>query len=873
VNILDRQIINGANYWSSTIKKLIVLTVDLEEYEQLPSKNLITINESLIKLLPSLDKEFSSIDQEDLDPLRQKTGIGYVIEYVALELQNIAGMNCSFGRTYGSSKQGVYRIIFSYEIEKAGLYAGETAFNLVHSLVCGRVYNNLETNIKELKELFRKEQFGPSTEAMIIEAKKRKVPFTKIPNSSLIIFGQGCFQKKMWATVSSQTSSIAVEIASDKELTKKILSSSFIPVPQGTTIRTLEELETSLQSMQFPLVIKPFNGNHGRGVLTDINTQEKAILGFELAKKISERVLIEEFIPGNDYRFLVVNYKVVAVAKRTPAMIVGNGIHTIQQLIDITNEDPQRGLEHDNILTAIHVDRETNIILIENNLSLDSILPADQILYLKSTANLSSGGTATDVTDRVHPNNIKLAERVASLLNLDICGIDVVATNIQHPIQKNNGAIIEVNAGPGLRMHLQPSVGRARNVAASIMEMLYPSGSLATIPVIAVTGTNGKTTVVRLIAYLAQKAKYKVGFSTTEGIYSNGQLTYAGDCSGPLSTTSVLSDPSINFAVLECARGGILRSGLAFDECDISIITNISADHLGLKEIHSLEHLARVKSVVAHSTKKSGYCILNAEDELVYAMKKELTCSIALFALSKTERIQEHWNQKGFVCYLENDFVVIERGETKNYIAQLSRIPITFNSSASCMIKNILPAVLAAHLSHFPLKDIKDALYEFLPTAENLPGRMNLFHFDQTLLMIDYAHNEGAFIELKNYLNSIEKTRRIGIISAAGDRRIVDIQKIGYYAAELFDEIIITHDKNTRGNTNENITTALKQGIAHSQFKPWVVVISDEYRAVNEALARAKEDTFIFYTPENVLEAIEFIKSQQKDTITSLKRE
>ncbi|RUR09433.1 cyanophycin synthetase [Legionella sp. km772] len=604
MKILRTQVLNGPNYWSNFRKNLIVLTLDLEQYEELPTNYLHGFNEALSQLIPSLFEHRCSIGTAGgfIQRLHEGTWLGHVIEHVALELQTLAGMDCGFGRTYSTSKTGVYEVIFSYKIEEAGLYAGEAAFNLVAHLAAGQEYSQLEQDLQHLKEIAQREQLGPSTEALVKEAYQRKIPYRNVPNSSLIIFGQGAHQKKMWATVSSQTNSIGVEIASDKALTKKMLRSSFIPVPQGKTIRNLEDLEKALLILNFPLVIKPFNGNHGRGVLTNINTKEKAILGFELAKKISHKVIIEEFIPGDDYRFLVVNYQVVAVAKRTPALIKGDGVNTVKQLIDQVNADPQRGIGHENILTAIKVDEETSAILIENNLSLDSVLPLNHILYLKSTANLSSGGTASDVTELVHPSNIKLAEKVARLIDLDICGIDVVAESINKPIQNNNGAVIEVNAGPGLRMHLQPTLGLPRNVAAPILDMLYPVGSSATIPVIAITGTNGKTTVTRLTAYLAQKAKYKVGFSTSEGIYSNGQLSYEGDCSGPLSARAILTDPSINFAVLECARGGILRSGLAFDECDISIITNISEDHLGLKEIHTLDELARVKSVVAHST-------------------------------------------------------------------------------------------------------------------------------------------------------------------------------------------------------------------------------------------------------------------------------
>lgn len=865
MKILNIQVLRGPNYWSNYRKKLIVLTLDLQQYEEQPTNCLEHFNDSLTTLIPSLSEHRCSIGVKGgfLSRLAEGTWLGHVIEHVALELQTLAGMECGFGRTYSTSRRGVYEVIFSYELEQAGIYAGEAAFKIVQSLASKAPYPHLEDDLRVLGRICRTERLGPSTNALVQEAEQRAIPYTVVSNSSLVILGQGAKQKKMWATVSSQTSSIAVEIASDKELTKKILDSSFLPVPHGKTVTTLEELDKALISLNFPVVIKPLNGNHGRGVLTHIYTQEKAILGFEFAKKISHRVLVEEFIPGDDYRFLVVNYKVVAVAKRTPAMIKGTGLHSIQQLIDLVNEDPQRGQGHENVLTTIKIDDETLSILMEQNLSLESILPPDEILYLKGTANLSAGGTATDVTDQVHKSNMRLAEKAARLINLDICGIDVVAEDIKLPIQKHNGAIIEVNAGPGLRMHLQPTEGKARNVASPIIDMLYPANSVATIPVVAITGTNGKTTVARLMAYFARKAQHHVGLATTEGIYSNEQLVYAGDCSGPLSATAVLSDPLVNFAVLECARGGILRAGLAFNECDISIITNVTSDHLGLKEIHSLEDLAQVKAVVARSTKKTGYAILNAEDDLVYDIKYDLSCAIALFAMQANERIKDHCAKGGLACYLENDFIVVQKGNEKNYIAQISHIPLTFKGTATCMIKNILPAVLAGVISDFSFTLIESALYEFIPTAENLPGRMNLFNFDEFQIMVDYAHNEGAYIELQNYLTKLKKRKKIGIIGVAGDRRPIDMQKVGYYAAEMFDEIIIKHDKNSRGNANENITKALLEGIALSSSKPKVEVISDEYLALQQVIDQATSDTFIFYSPEKVLHALEFVKNQQ----------
>jgi cyanophycin synthetase len=842
------------------------MTLDLERFEELPTNLLKNFNAALVQLIPSLYKHRCSIGVEGgfLQRLEEGTWLGHVIEHIALELQTLAGIECGFGRTFGTSTYGVYEVIYAYETEEAGLYAGRAAFNLVQALASGQEYSHLAEDLSTLKRLYNSEQFGPSTQALVSEAERRGIPYTRVGDSSLIILGHGCKQKKIWASVSPHTSSIGVEIASDKELTKSILDKNFIPVPHGKTVYTLEELDTVLSNLNFPVVIKPLNGNHGRGVLTNIKTREKAILGFELAKKISDKILVEEFIAGDDYRFLVVNYKVVAVAKRTPAMVIGTGIHSIQELIHKINADPKRGLGHENVLTEIEIDEETLSLLREQNLTLDSILPLNKILYLKGIANLSSGGTATDVTDLVHKSNIRLAEKVAKLIDLDLCGIDIIAGNISMPIRNDNGAVIEVNAGPGLRMHLQPSEGKPRNVAEPILDMLYPAGTSATIPIIAVTGTNGKTTVVRLLAKIAQKAQYQVGFCTSEGIYHNNRLIYAGDCSGPQSTKAVLSDPDINFAVLECARGGILREGLGFDECDISIITNISQDHLGLNEIHTIEDLAQVKSVVARSTKKTGYSILNAENELVYGMRNDLSCSIALFALTENSRIREHCQLGGLACYINNDFIVVQKGADKHPVAQLSHIPISFKGTASCMVKNILPAVLAAFISNISLTSIETTLYEFLPNPDTLPGRMNYFHFGNCHLMLDYAHNEDAFIELNHYLSKIPKKRKVGIIAAAGDRRDIDIQNIGFQAAKIFDEIIIRHDKDSRGNTNEQITVALMEGINRANTQAKVEVISDEFTAVNHALEHATQETFIFYTPEKVFNALDFLKNQHE---------
>lgn len=866
MNILKTQVLKGPNYWSNYRKELVVITLDLGKYEELPTNRLVGFKERLIDNLPSLHSHRCSLGVEGgfLKRIEQGTWLGHVIEHVALELQCLAGMDCGYGRTYGTHEYGVYEVIFAFQIEEAGLHAGKVAVDFIHALAEGMPYS-LGKEINHLKEIYRKKGLGPSTQSLVDEAKKRKIPWKRHNNTSLITFGYGRNQKKVWASISSKTSSIGVDIACDKQLTKQILSSHFIPTPNGLIIKDKEGLHEAIKQLGYPLAIKPYNGNHGKGVTTNITDVEKATFGFDFAKKFSDELIVERFVKGNDYRFLVVNYKVVAVAERTPARIIGDGKLSINQLIQLANEDPNRGESHENSLTKIKLDESSFSILQKNNLTLESILPKDKILILKETANLSSGGTARDVTDTVHPFNLFLAERVARLVNLDICGIDVISDDISCPLDENNGAIIEVNAGPGLRMHLSPYEGTPRNVAEPILNMLYPPNLPSRIPIVAVTGTNGKTSVVRLIAHLARFANHHTGYTTTEGIYINNRLIFKGDCSGPASAQVVLYDPEVDYAVLECARGGILRSGLGFDECDISVITNITEDHLGLNGIHSLEDLAEVKAVVARSTKETGYAILNADDDLTYHLKKDLICHIALFGMSASSRIQDHCNLGGLAAYLDGTNIVVQKGLERIILADIRSIPLSFQGTATSMIANILAATLAGFISNFSQEKIVQALQIFYPTVENLPGRMNLFKFPNFQVMIDYAHNPGAFCELKNYLNSIDSMKKIGIIGAAGDRRDEDIENLAYHAASMFDEIVIRHDKDGRGRTPHEMNRLLVAGIQKSNFNPILNIISDEIEAMEHVMKVAEPNTFIFCAVEDVFEATNFLKRKEKE--------
>lgn len=853
----------GPNYWSNYRENLIVIKLDLEEFKDIESHQIPHFNENLIKLLPSLYSHRCSLKKEGGFIERLKTGtlLGHVLEHIALELQTLAGMDCGFGRARETKDPGIYNIVFSYQIEKAGVLTSEIALRITQALANQETYENLSEDIKDLQDIYANERLGPSTESIALEAKARSIPFSEI-NSSTYLLGHGVNQRIISATLTNKTSCIGVDIAADKDLTKQLLSSNFIPVPRGFIIDSLQELNKLINKLEFPIVMKPRYGNHGRGISTNINTKEKAISAFELALKVSPSVVMEKYIEGSDYRFLVIDYKVVAVAKRIAACITGDGVHTISELIDMTNKDPNRGDNHENILTKIKIDESTLAILTEKNLTLDSILPLNKVLFLKDTANISTGGTAHDVTEITHPHNIFLAERAARLINLDVCGIDVIAKDITKPIsEKNNGAILEINAAPGFRMHLHPTSGKNRNVAKPFLDLLYKPHESARIPTIAVTGTNGKTTVVRLIAHVAALNNYTVGMTTTDGIYINNFEVYVGDSSGPASSKIVLQDPSVDFAVLECARGGILRSGLGFDKCSVSIVTNISEDHLGLNDIHSLEELAKVKVVVPHSTVEDGYAILNANDDLVYAMKNELHCHLAFFSTIKNERIQKELNNKNLVCFIDNNEIFIGIEGKLTQLMHVDTIPLTFSGRSLGMKEDLLPAILALWINKIPLNNIIKGLMSFYPNPENLPGRMNIFNFKHCKVMVDYAHNENAYISLKDFLSHINAKKKIGIIAGTGDRRPLDIWKTGNYAAQIFDEIIIRYDKDSRGRNNQEISNLILEGINAINKNITVKITSNEFETVAFLIEHAEPGTFIWYFPDNVLASIKFLKN------------
>ncbi len=867
MKILDIRAMRGPNYWSIWRHKLIVMKLDIEELEDSPTNKISGFSARLESTFPTMYEHECSEGHPGgfFKRVKEGTWMGHVIEHLALEIQTLAGMNVGFGRTRSTGQHGVYNVVFNYMEEKAGIFAAKAAVRIADSIIKDQPYD-IPADIQRLREIREEERLGPSTGSIVEEAIKRKIPWIRLNRQSLVQLGYGINQRRIQATVASTTSSIAVEIACDKEETKNLLEAASIPVPRGRVVYDEEDLETAVKIIGYPVVLKPVGGNHGRGATINVKDWPTAVEALANAKRISRGVIVERFITGFDHRLLVVDYRFIAGAKRTPALVTGDGKHTIEQLVAIVNSDPLRGYGHEKVLTAIKIDETTLSMLEEKGFTLESILPNGEILHLKRTANLSTGGTSTDVTEIVHPFNVFMAERIARIIGLDICGIDIMTPDISVPLNENGGAVLEVNAGPGFRMHIAPAEGLPRNVAEPVVDMLYPPGSSARIPIIAVTGTNGKTTTTRLIAHIVKTMGYKVGFTTTDGIYIQNRMVEKGDCTGPLSTEFVLRDPTVDFAVLECARGGILKAGLGFHNCDIAIVTNVAADHLGLKDINTIEEMARVKSVVAESALPEGYSILNADDDLVFEMRKNIKATIALFSLDEfNPRIIRHCENGGIAAIVENGYITICKGTWKIRVDKVINIPLTFSGKAVFMIQNVLPAVLAGFLRGFKVEDIRLALETFIPSPTQTPGRMNMFQFKNFTVMVDYAHNPAGFQAIARFLDKLDNKLKVGVIAGVGDRRDEDIIQLGFLSSQMFSEIIIRQDKNLRGRTEKEIIDLMMKGVHSDDPNKKVKVIQSELEAIDYAIKNAKKGSFIVICSDVVPDALQQILKYKEE--------
>ncbi|HLM03252.1 MAG TPA: cyanophycin synthetase [Pyrinomonadaceae bacterium] len=871
MKILEIRTLRGANYWSGYWKRLIIMRLDIGEYEEKPTDKIPGFYETVSEAMPSLVSHGCSYQEEGgfLRRVREGTWAGHVIEHFALELQTLAGMDVGYGRTRETGEYGIYNVVFAYYEEEVGRYAARASVRLFLDIAEGKTVDEIKhgiaVSVQEMRELREEVRFGPSTGSIVEEAESRGIPYIRLNDQSLVQLGYGVHQQRIQATVTAKTNMIAVEIAGDKSATKKLLGDMGVPVPKGVRIRSEAEIEDAVETVGFPCVVKPLDANHGKGATVGLTTLKQVREAFKVAQYYSNSprkyVIIERQLIGEDFRALVVNNQLVAVAERTPAHVVGDGESTIAQLIDRVNHDPRRGYGHEKVLTQIIVDDQTKELLRAKDYTLATILNKGEKLVLKTTANISTGGTAIDRTDDVHPENVFLFERIAQIIGLDIAGVDVIAPDISTPLRENGGGIIEVNAAPGFRMHLSPSDGIGRNVAEHVVDMLFPPGRPYRIPIFSITGTNGKTTVTRFIAHILKNSGCTVGFTTTDGTYIGNNLIVSGDNTGPVSAQLVLKDPTVDVAVLETARGGIIRSGLGFDHSDIGVVTNIAADHLGLKDVNTLEDLARVKSVVPRSVSKRGYAVLNAEDDHVFEMRKMVEGNVALFSMDEhNERVQQHAEDGGLSCVYENGYITLLKGRWKVRVEKVTNVPITFGGRAGFMIQNALAATLACFVHGVAVEDIRNGLSTFTAGTAQTPGRLNFIEIGNFTVLMDYAHNPAGLQALMKFVAKLPYKHRTVIVNGTGDRRDEDIREMGKICAENFERVIIRRGNYLRGRDENDMYKLLKEGIGSDGNTPDVQIIPESDDAIRHALEKARPGELIVALGDRVREDIEMIK-------------
>jgi len=870
MKILRTQTLRGPNYWSIRRDKLIVMRLDLEDLAEKPSNEIPGFYEGLIDVLPSLVEHYCSPGYRGgfFERVRTGTYMGHIIEHIALELQELAGTPVGFGRTRATSTPGVYNVVFEYVDEQAGRYAGRAAVRLCQSLVDTGTYpkEELAQDLADLRDLCNNAALGPSTETIVKEAQARNIPWLLLSARAMVQLGYGVHQKRIQATLSSFSGILAVELACDKEGTKTILKDGGIPVPRGTVIQYLDELSAAIEEVGgFPIVIKPLDGNHGRGISIDVKTQQEAEEAYDLASAASKTrsVIVERYYKGSDHRILVINGKVAAVAERIPAHVVGDGRSTVEELIEITNQDPNRGDGHANVLTKITIDKTALNVLGKQGYELTSILPQGAIAYLRATANLSTGGIAVDRTDEIHPENVWIAQRVAKLIGLDIAGIDVVTDDIRKPLKEVDGVIVEVNAAPGFRMHVAPSRGLPRNIAAPVIDMLFPPGTPSRVPILAITGTNGKTTTSRLISHICRQTGKVVGFTTTDGVYIDDYLVEKGDNTGPYSASMILKDPTVEIAVLETARGGILRSGLAFNQCDVGVVLNVAADHLGIGDIDTIEQMAKVKSVVAEVVSAEGYAVLNADDPLTASMAEKVKGRVAYFSMSPDNPIiHDHIRRGGMAAIYENGYLSILEGEWTLRIEEAVNIPVTMQGMAPFMIANALAACLATFVQGIDIELIRQGVRTFKPSVAQTPGRMNLFDLGHHHALIDYAHNPAGYEAVGGFVGNWSG-EKVGVVGGPGDRRDDDLILLGKLSALMFDRIIVKEDNDTRGRRRGEVADLILRGISQENASLRPEVILDETEALEKALSTVSEGGLVVIFPESVTQAIDLIEKHR----------
>lgn len=798
VKVRNIRVLRGPNLYA--YMPVLQIVMDIGDYEERPSNSFPGFVERISTWLPGLWKHECSVGKPGgfIERLNRGTYLAHISEHITLELQTVMGFDVGFGRARGTGETGVYNVIIAYREEEPARAAFKTALEITLAAMHDEPFD-VSGEIEKLLQIADDYRLGPSTAAIVDAARRRRIPIRRItPTGSLIQLGYGKYQRRIQASETSFTSAIAVELCQEKPLTNHMLRAVGVPVPDGHVVTSADAAWEAAQDIGLPVVCKPEDGNQGKGVSVNLTTEEQVRTAFEIADGYRGDVLVESYIEGADYRLLVVGGKMVAAARRDPAQVVGDGLRSIIQLVEEVNQDPRRRPGHSSTLTRIKLDDAANLVLAQQGLTVLSIPPVGQVVHLRNNSNLSTGGTATDVTEEVHPGNQKMAELAAKILGLDVAGIDMLCKDITRPLGEQNGAIVEVNAAPGLRMHIAPYQGKPRNVGAPIMDMLYPPGTPSRIPIIAVTGTNGKTTVTRLIAHMYETGRFIVGMTCTEGTYINKERIIMGDCSGPKSAAAVLLHPEVEVAVLETARGGIIREGLAFDWCTVGLVTNISADHLGLGGVDTLEKLARVKQVVIENVHKDGAAILNAEDAYVAEMAAATVAKIVYFAHSPEHHIiKAHLAEGGIAAFIHNNMITVGVGDLRVELVELDRVGFTYGGKIRFQVANALAATAAAWAAGLNPAMIARALTTFRTDSALLPGRFNISDVRGVELILDYGHNEAAMKAFADGIQTLGKRRTIMVIGLPGDRRDHDLLATMDATLPFVDEWVL-HDLGDR---------------------------------------------------------------------------
>jgi cyanophycin synthetase len=862
-DLLKLNALRGPNRYSRN--RAIFMLINISEFGMNSTNVIENFADKLLDLVPTLKKNKSFVER-----LKKGTSLSDVLVNIAIEFQNLAGMPVKYGEIFPTKDKNECVIVFQYIVENAGREAAKESLWVVESIVNNKEYD-LEWTVLDLKEYREKDKYSVTTQYIVDEATKCGIPHIRLNHKNFVQLGYGKYQKKIQSSITSKTSALSLELADEKFRTKEILQNSCIPVPEGAVVISFDEAKEYINEISFPVVVKPEVGNHGRGILININDYKELKIAFDIAKKIYAYVLVEKFIRGKDYRILAVDGVFTAAAYREPPCVVGDGKSTIQELVNIVNADPLRGFGHENLLTQIVIDEMTLRILKSEGFTLSDILPSGKKLFLKTTANLSQGGTATDVTDIVHPEIRLMAERTARIIGMDVIGIDFICEDISKPINGQSCGIIEVNAEPGLRMHVDPSRGKSIYVAKPIINMLFPKKSRASIPIIAVTGTNGKTTTCKLIAHALKYAGRKVGYATTTGVEIDGIEIVKGDYSGPDGHKLVLKDATIDHAVLETARGGILRRGLAYDECDIGVFLNVGEDHIGNDLIESIEDLGVLKSTVVKSVKNNGFSILNADDTVVIDLKNSAGGNHILFSLdSNNKNIISHIKNGGTAVVLSDGNIIIRTEDQDDMISPAINVPITFGGSAEFNISNTLAAVGVLHGLGLNSEIINNGITSFYPSIKQNPGRMNIFDFNNFKVILDYGHNKHAMEALSAMLPKFSQGRKIVICHGSGNRLDEVLKNFAAIIAKTYDYIIIT-DLDIRQRKLGETAEIVKHGILEKGFDSTKIeIILDVHKAIDRAFEIVKSGDLIVVQVDKIQPVIDQILSKKENVLSCL---